>query len=117
MKLTWLAAILGVLTLSGGLLAQKSDEVGIIYNESFQGSEEVAQAYAKARKIPSENILGIKTSVSEEVERWNYNDEIKAPVEAFLKKHEKIWALVTCYGVPLKVKETDRSDDKGPFDG
>ena len=78
------------------------DEVLLIVDEAFDGSEEVARYYAKKRKIPTTNIF--RYWHNPKVYATDYVREIQQPLRQFLLKNGlagTIRVLVPCYGVPI----------------
>lgn len=95
--------------------AIQPDEVLVIANKRVNGSVELARYYMEKRKIPSENLLVLKTLEKEEIRRSEYDRWIRKPIRKKLaalekkrkqEKKLKISTLVTVYGVPLKITET-----------
>ncbi|MCA8935943.1 MAG: TIGR03790 family protein [Planctomycetes bacterium] len=100
------------------LVAMDASNVLIVANEKAEGSVEIAEYYAKMRGITSDQLLKISASDKEEITRDEYNKDILEPIKKYVLEHDNILAIVPTRGVPLKVKETDRSDDadiKGGF--
>ena len=115
MKFT-ISAIVALL-MAGALSAQTAKDVLIVANKNVETSREVADYYAEMRGIPTDNILEISASEKEEITRDEYNKDIAAPIKKFLDEHANVFVIVPCYGVPMKVKETDRSNDKSVKEG
>lgn len=78
-------------------------EVLIIANRFAPDSVDLAQYYMGKRGIPKENLLKITTTEKEGCSRDDYNDNIARPIRKAVVKNKKIKAIVTIYGVPLKV--------------
>jgi uncharacterized protein (TIGR03790 family) len=84
-------------------LALGPDEVLVIANRFVPDSVDLARYYMEKRGIPKENLLKIRTTDKEGCSRQSYNDQIADPVRKAVVKNKKIQAIVTVYGVPLKV--------------
>lgn len=84
-------------------------EVLIVGNARSPVSRSIVEYYARRRAIPVEQILYLRTAPVEEIERRVYDKEIAVPIAAFLKKRgwvDRILAIVTTSGVPLKIRGT-----------
>ena len=84
-------------------------EVLVVGNARSPVSKSVAEYYARRRAIPAEQILYLRTAPVEEIERRVYDKEIAAPVAEFLARRgwvDRILAIVTTSGVPLKIQGT-----------
>ena len=131
MKKTFILS--AILVLSVALfpwLAQAGgDEVVLIYNSRMPESKVVAEHYAAARQVPTNQIFGFALSLDEEMTRADFTDFLQKPlaeklVAAGLWKFgdtvipatnnyppqtethvvaSKIRYAVLCYGVPLKI--------------
>ena len=86
-------------------IALSPDEVLVIANRFVPESVDLARYYMDKRGIPKENLIKITTTEKETCSREIYNNEIAEPVRNFLLNRKGIQALVTVYGVPLKVKQ------------
>ena len=98
--------ILGLVTLVSSARALEPDEVLVVANRFVSGSVKLARYYMEQRSIPADNLLKITTSEKETVSRRIYDREIARPIRKYLQRQgnrERIRALVTMRGVPLKV--------------
>ncbi len=85
-------------------------EVLVVGNERSAVSKSIVEYYARQRAIPAEQVLLLNTAPVEEIDRRVYERQIAAPVAAFLVKRgwtDRILAIVTTTGVPLKIRGTD----------
>ncbi len=57
-----------------------ADQTVVIYNPAFEGSQALAEYYAKRRGIPKERLVGLKCPVKESLSREEYNKLIKEPL-------------------------------------
>lgn len=122
-------AFLGCVSTSYG--NDTGDQVLVVYNKSFQGSEDIARHYAEKRNVPENQILGLSMSRSETILRGEYQVNIEEPIAQKLKQNlwmdvspkpgynyartmastftldgsYKIKYIVLCRGVPLKIRE------------
>ena len=78
-------------------------EVLVIANRFAPDSVKLAHYYMEKRGIPKENLLKITTTEKEGCSRDDYDENIARPVKKAVLKNKQIKALVTVYGVPLKV--------------
>jgi len=96
------------------------ESVAILYNNAIPESKALAEYYAKARSIPTTNIIGLPMPKTAQITRDQYNETIRDPLRAgFLRRgwwqlgksadgfqipvRNKIRILVTVRGVPLKI--------------
>ncbi len=82
----------------------------VVVNRQSDISKQIGAYYSKKREIPAANLCIINTAPNEAIERKVYNEEIEAPIVAFLKKarlQEQILYIVTTSGVPLKIVGED----------
>lgn len=112
-----LAAALCLLSLAAPAWAQaepispddplKPDQVVVVYNARQPGAVELARRYQQARRIPAGNIVSLDLPVETEVSRELYDRDIAAPlrlfIEARLRAGKRVRALVSLYGMPLRV--------------
>ncbi|WP_020589532.1 TIGR03790 family protein [Desulfobacter curvatus] len=79
------------------------DEVLVIANRNAAKSPGLAAWYMEKRQIPKENLLQIFIADKETCSRETYLTKIVPPVRRALEKNRKISAIVTMYGLPLKI--------------
>lgn len=83
------------------------DELLIIANSAVPESVDLARYYMKKRNIPSKNLLEVKTTDKEEINRQEYNRQIAHPIRKFLIRNDppeqRFKCLVLMYGMPLRV--------------
>jgi uncharacterized protein (TIGR03790 family) len=99
-------------------------EVVVVYNSRVPDSKEVAEYYAKRRKVPKAQVFGLDLPISEVMTRKEYLDNLERPLREALEKdkllifspikgHEKsrrvteakIRYAVLCYGVPTTIQK------------
>jgi uncharacterized protein (TIGR03790 family) len=105
---------LGVLVVFGLaqqlLSAQSVANVLLVVNDASQLSRDIGQYYASRRGVPPKNICHIRTAVTEEVTRAQYDREIAAAVGTCLTRNqltEQVLYIATTGGVPLKISGTE----------
>jgi uncharacterized protein (TIGR03790 family) len=99
-KLIWIAFA------APALFAQAPANVLLVVNDSSPVSRSIGEYYARRRGVPLKNICRIRTTEQEEISRSVFDNEIAAPIAAYLKTNglsESILYIVTTLGVPLKI--------------
>lgn len=56
----------------------------VVFNTADPQSADLAKYYAKRRNIPTENLIGLATPLTEEISRAEFNDTIAVPLRAAL---------------------------------
>jgi len=84
-------------------LALSPNEVLVIANRNAAKSQGLATWYMEKRHIPKENLLLVFVTDKETCSRDAYLQKIVPPVRRALEKNRKINAIVTMYGLPLKI--------------
>jgi len=90
-------------------------EILVLANSSVKESVTLARYYLQARSIPMENLLILQTTGEESCSRATYDTEIRQPALQFLKqrmKTRRIRCLVTMYGIPLKIRPLQKTNDQ-----
>ncbi len=88
------------------------DQVLLLGNANSPLSRSVTEYYARARSIPASQVLLLPMSNNEEINRQTYQQQIAAPVAAFLRRkgwQDRILVLVTTAGMPLKISASNPS--------
>jgi len=97
--------------------------VAILYNSASADSKELAEFYAKAREIPTDNLIGLKLPEKEEISRAEFDGTLLNPLKAEYDRRgwwerqkdaagnlvpvkTRIRILVCMYGVPSRVTAT-----------
>lgn len=86
--------------------AATADELLVVVNKRMPGAMDIARYYMKRRAIPDNRLVVTSLSLSEVMERDEYDSKLVQPIRnkiAELKGHAAIYGLVLVYGVPLKV--------------
>jgi uncharacterized protein (TIGR03790 family) len=87
--------------------SQDGTNVLVVANTASDGGEQIARAYATARRVPSENIVRVNTALTEEVDRGRYEREIESPIGAVISRHtaqDRILYIVLTKGMPLRIR-------------
>lgn len=108
------ARVLGALIFVQQLLpAQSVANVLLVVNDASKLSRDIAQYYASRRGIPPGNICHIRTGLTEDIKRADYDREIAGAIGACLTRNglsEQILYIVTTGGVPLRISGSDGGD-------
>ncbi len=88
--------------------ALTSDQLLIVSNRTVADSGKLARYYIDRRQVPMENWLQLRTSSQEQISRKTYEEEIAAPLRAFIQRHDPAGSRFRCilllYGIPLRVQ-------------
>ena len=105
-----LCACAVVLALASPAAAQTGANVLLVANANSPDSLRIAEAYARARAVPQDQVIRIKVDpAADEVDRDMYDGDIEAPIADWLTKNfaqDRILYIVLTKGVPLRVKGT-----------
>lgn len=102
--------------------AAEKDGVLVVFNPRLEGSEEVAEYYAKKRGLRDNQILALPCTPNESVSRDEFRETIQKPLIEHLTEsgwwkiqrtgegdtdwklaQSKLTHLVLCHGIPLKI--------------
>jgi len=89
--------------------AQTAENVAVVINEASAESRQIGEFYIKARGIPAENVIRLKTTTEEGIEPAAYALTIQQPIAAVLVRNnlfDRILYIVLTKGVPLRVLGT-----------
>ncbi len=92
----------------------EGDRVLVVMNAASNESVEIARHYARARRVPPENLVRIDTAVEEEIFPSLYYSEIEKRVRAHLAtcpNRDVIDFIVVTKGVPIRITEGGYSVD------
>ena len=84
-------------------VALSPEEVLVIANRNAANSLGLASWYMEKRQIPKENLLQVFVTDKETCSRDTYLKRIAPPIRRALKKNKRINAIVTMYGLPLRI--------------
>lgn len=96
----------------------RPEQLAIIVNENSPQSKAVAGHYAAARGIPLKQIISVGLPVDETIERSAYEQQLVNPLRAELEEQglaQSVRVLVTTYGVPLRVKAPETTEEDKRF--
>lgn len=103
-----ICVMLSVLIIACGVSALEPREVFVIYNRNLPESVKLAKYYASVRKIPRDNLIGIRTTTNERISRADYLKTVRDPVRKALltrSRMTRVRCLVTVRGVPLAINQ------------
>ena len=93
--------------------AQTAENVAVVINEASAESRQIGEFYIKARGIPAENVIRLKTTTEEGIEPAAYALTIQQPIAAVLVRNnlfDRILYIVLTKGVPLRVLGTSGAE-------
>ncbi len=88
-----------------------ASQVAVVVNDRVPESVRTGEYYCERRGVPGTMVVRVSTAPDEVIARPAFEKEILEPVAAFVKAHPAVLYVVTTYGVPLKIPETDAADD------
>ena len=110
--------------LSAVATADEKDHVVVVFNSKLNGSEEIAEYYAKKRGLSDEQLIGLACTPNESVSRQEFIEFIQKPLIKKLRDRgwwrikengsgpndwsvaeSRLHYLVLCHGIPLKIDE------------
>lgn len=94
---------------AASLEAQTGANVLLVENELSADSQQIVTRYAAARAIPAENVLRLKTQVTDDIERRLFDAEIERPIAEWMTRNnaqDRILYIVLTKGIPLRVRGT-----------
>lgn len=103
-----IALVVFVISLSGGsqpVWGLTPGEVLVVANRNAAKSKGIAAYYMKKRQIPESNLVLLWMTDKEACTREAYDKKVVPRVNRFLAANPGIRAIVTVYGVPLKIKD------------
>lgn len=98
---------------ASAVAAQTTDNLLLVINESSPGSVEIGEYYAKARAVPAERTIRIKTATTETIQRPAYEQTIEGPIASWLTQRalqDRVLYVVVTKGVPLRIAGTGGRD-------
>jgi len=104
---TLAAAVIVTVACAGPVCAAlTAQEVLVVANSNSADSVDLARFYAKARGIPEQNVLLLKTSTEYEISQADYEAQVRRPLREFLtrqKMNEGIRCVCLMWGVPVRI--------------
>ena len=112
--LSFLACALLFFGAASPALALQPEQVLVLVNTRMVGSLALAKYYMRQRGIPESNLLEMALTLNETINREDYNDYIIPKVRKKLEKlaPQPIGALVTFYGMPLRIAQTPATGEE-----
>ena len=90
--------------------AQTAENVAVVINEASTASSRIGEHYVQVRKIPATNVIRIRTTEADQIERAEYVKTIEGPIADALKREalqDRVLYLVLTKGMPLRVNGTE----------
>ncbi|MCK5686554.1 TIGR03790 family protein, partial [bacterium] len=92
--------------------ALEPDEVLVVANLNVLKSKTLAQYYMSRRKIPKKNLVLLSLTGNETCSRDEYTKKAIPPIQRFLHQNNHIRAIVTMFGIPLRINSPGRSESE-----
>nr|NJM01647.1 TIGR03790 family protein [Desulfobacula sp.] len=93
-------------------LALEPEEILVIANTNAAKSKGLARYYMKKRQIPHKNLVLLFMTDKETCSREEYEKKAVPPIRRFLDKNPGIRAMVTVFGVPLRISGPEKTQDE-----
>lgn len=90
-------------------LALEPEEILVIANTNAAKSKGLARYYMKKRQIPEKNLVLLFMTDKETCSRKEYEKKAVPPIRRFLDKNTGIRAMVTVFGVPLRISGPEKN--------
>ncbi len=90
-------------------VAQTAANVAVVINENSAVSQQVGEYYIRQRAIPASNVIRLRTSQDETIDRIPYQSTIEGPVAIALERErlqDRILYIVLTKGIPLRINGT-----------
>ncbi|MFA5902749.1 MAG: TIGR03790 family protein [Desulfobacula sp.] len=89
--------------------ALEPEEVLVIANTNAAKSKGLAQYYMKKRQIPEKNLVLLFMTDKETCSREEYEKKAIPPIRRFLDRNKGIRAIVSVFGIPLRISEPEKT--------
>ena len=102
----FLLALCVLIAVPAAALALSPRNLIVVYNRNYPDSRSVAVYYAKKRRVPLDNLVGVAVSTREDMTRREFDDKLVPPVREMVKKliaQGRTPAILLVYGIPLRV--------------
>lgn len=89
--------------------AQTAENVAVVINDNSQVSQRIGEYYIRQRAIPASNVIRIRTTTNESIDRLPYLTTIEGPVAAAILRQrleDRLLYIVLTKGVPLRINGT-----------
>ena len=105
------ATILAVIVVGWPTLsvAQTAVNVAVVINENSAVSQQIGEYYIRQRAIPASNVIRVRTSQEESIDRIPYQSTIEGPIVIALERQrleDRILYIVLTKGIPLRINGT-----------
>ena len=90
--------------------AQTGENVVVVINETSPASVQIGEYYARARAVPSDQVVRVKTVTTDTIQRPEYERNLEGPlITHLLKKNlqDRVLYVVLTKGVPLRIAGTE----------
>ena len=90
-------------------LAQNGSNVLVVANTASPDSLQILEAYSIARNIPAQNIVRLKTSLADQIDRRQFDAEVEGPIGEWISRRalqDQILYIVLTKGIPLRIAGT-----------
>ena len=88
------------------------EEVLVIANMNASKSKALAHYYMNKREIPKKNLVMLFLTDKETCSRDEYETKVVVPVKKFLDHNKNIRAIVTMFGVPLRIASPGKTKEE-----
>ncbi|MCM2283493.1 MAG: TIGR03790 family protein [Desulfobacula sp.] len=88
--------------------ALEPEEVLVVANANAAKSKGLARYYMKKRQVPNKNLVLLFMTDKETCSREEYEKKAVPPIRRFLDKNTGIRAIVTVFGVPLRISGPEK---------
>jgi uncharacterized protein (TIGR03790 family) len=89
--------------------AQSPENVAVVINDASPDSQRIGEHYARTRGLPPSNVLRIRTTTDDAIERHAYSSTIERPLAAAIGRaglQDRLLYIVLTKGVPLRIVGT-----------
>ena len=96
--------------------SQTAENVAVIINDAAPESQRVGEHYVQQRHIPASNVIRIRITPDETIDRAAYVRAIEEPIATALSRarlQDRVLYLVLTKGVPLRIAGTAGQDGTG----
>jgi uncharacterized protein (TIGR03790 family) len=98
-----------LLWLATAASAQSAENVAVVINDNSPDSQRIGEHYARTRALPESNVIRIRSSIEESIERAGYMTTIEGPIASTIRRaglQDRLLYLVLTKGVPLHIAGT-----------
>ena len=92
--------------------ALKPEEVLVVANLNAAKSKGLARYYMELRQIPKKNLVLLFMTDKETCNRDEYTEKAIPPIRRFLNQNNHIRAIVTIFGIPLRISSPGRTESE-----